>query len=292
MENRLLKYFLVAAQEENITRAAEILHLSQPALSKQIMQLEDELGAKLFVRGKRSLTLTEEGRFLRGRAQEIVALTEKTERDFRDGIVSYNGIISIGMGETAASHWLGGLAMKFSELYPEVKFDFYSATADSVKARIEKGLLDAGLLIEPAVDLSKYDFLRLPVKERWGVLVSSKHPLFGKDSVTKDDLADERLFVPFRMRDRLEDTFGISVHSPNVFGTHNLLNNAAALVRANAGVALTIGGATELYDKRELAWRPFEPEITLSSILVWKKYKAASPSAAKFLEFVEHSARL
>ena len=125
-----------------------------------------------------------------------------------------------------------------------------------------------------------------------GVLVSSKHPLFGKDSVTKDDLAGERLFVPFRMRDRLEDTFGISVHSPNVFGTHNLLNNAAALVRDNAGVALTIGGATELYDKRELAWRPFEPEITLSSILVWKKYKAASPSAAKFLEFVEHSARL
>lgn len=109
-ENRLLKYFLVAAQEENITKAAEILHVSQPALSKQIMQLEEELGAKLFIRGKRSLTLTEEGRFLRGRAQEIVALTEKTERDFRD----------------------------------------------------------EGLLIEPAVDLSKYDFLRIPVQDRWG----------------------------------------------------------------------------------------------------------------------------
>ena len=112
-ENRLLKYFLVAAQEENITKAAEILHVSQPALSKQIMQLEEELGAKLFIRGKRSLTLTEEGRFLRGRAQEIVALTEKTERDFRD----------------------------------------------------------EGLLIEPAVDLSKYDFLRIPVQVRWGVPV-------------------------------------------------------------------------------------------------------------------------
>lgn len=127
-ENRLLKYFLVAAQEENITKAAEILHVSQPALSKQIMQLEEELGAKLFIRGKRSLTLTEEGRFLRGRAQEIVALTEKTARDFRD----------------------------------------------------------AGLLIEPAVDLSKYDFLRIPVQDRWGVLVSADNPLFGKDTVSAE----------------------------------------------------------------------------------------------------------
>ena len=109
MENRLLKYFLVVAQEENITRAAEILHVSQPALSKQMMQLENELGATLFIRGKRSLTLTEEGRFLRGRAREIVALTEKTERDFKDGIVSYNGIITIGMGETSASRLLGEL---------------------------------------------------------------------------------------------------------------------------------------------------------------------------------------
>ena len=292
MENRLLKYFLVAAQEKNITKAAEILHVSQPALSKQIMQLEDELGAKLFVRGKRSLTLTEEGRFLLGRAQEIVALTEKTERDFRDGIVSYNGIIAIGMGETAASRWLGGLAVEFSEKYPDVKFDFYSATADSVKERIEKGLLDAGLLIEPAVDLSRYDILRLPIKERWGVLVSASSPLFEKKRITKDDLKNERIFVPFRMANTLEETFGISIHSPNVFGTHNLLNNVAALVNENAGVALTIGGATELYDKRMLAWKPFEPEISLSSVLVWKKYKAASPSATKFLEFVEYSMQL
>lgn len=292
MENRLLKYFLVAAQEENITKAAGILHVSQPALSKQIMQLEDELGARLFVRGKRSLTLTEEGRFLLGRAQEIVALTEKTERDFRDGIVSYNGMISIGMGETLASRWLGRLAVEFSKRYPDVKFDFYSATADSVKARIEKGLLDAGLLIEPAVDLSKYDYLRLTVKDRWGVLVSADHPLYRRDSVSKEDLQGERLFVPFRMANRLEEAFGVSVHDARVFGTHNLLGNVAMLVRENAGVALTIDGAAELYDKRALAWKPFEPEIPLSSVLVWKKYKAASPSAAKFLEFVEHSVQL
>lgn len=227
MENRLLKYFLVAAQEENITRAAEILRVSQPALSKQIMQLEDELGAKLFIRGKRSLTLTEEGRFLRGRAQEIVALTEKTERDFRDGIVSYNGTVSVGMGETTASRWLSGLAVEFSKSYPDVKFDFYSATADNVKERVEKGLLDAGLLIEPTVDLSKYDLLRLPVKDRWGVLVSAKDPLFDKEFVTSDDLAGKRLFVPFRLSDRLGEIFGISAETADIFVTHNLLYNVA-----------------------------------------------------------------
>lgn len=292
MENRLLKYFLVAAQEANITRAAEILHVSQPALSKQIMQLEDELGAKLFIRGKRSLTLTEEGRFLRGRAEEIVALTEKTERDFHDGIVSYNGIISIGMGETAASRWLGRLAVEFTKSYPEVKFDFYSATADSVKARIEKGLLDAGLLIEPTVDLSKYDLLRIPVRDSWGVLISTANPLHEKEYVTREDLVGERIFAPFRLADRLEETFGISAQSPNVFGTHNLLNNAATLVRENAGVAITISGATELYDRRELVWRPFYPEVSLASVLIWKKYNATSPSATKFFEFVENSIRL
>ena len=292
MENRLLKYFLVAAQEENITKAAEILRVSQPALSKQIMQLEDELGAKLFIRGKRSLSLTEEGRFLRSRAQEIVDLTEKTERDFKDGIVSYNGTVSIGMGETAASRWLSAQTEKFSADYPDVRFDFYSATADSVREKIEKGLLDMGLLIEPTGDLSKFDFIRLPVRDRWGVLVSTSSPLAGKDVVTRDDLVQENLFVPFRILPRLNEMFGISEGEITVRGTHNLLYNVASVVQDNSAAAITIGGAAELYDPCKLVWRPFSPEIGFHSVLIWKKYKASSPSAAKFLEFIHHSVRL
>lgn len=161
-----------------------------------------------------------------------------------------------------------------------------------MKERVEKGLLDAGLLIEPAVDLSRYDFLRIPVKDRWGVFVSADNTLFGKHSVTKEDLKSRRLFVPFRMADKLEEAFGISVTDPNVFGTHNLLGNVATLVRENAGVALIVCGATGLYDRRVLDWKPLEPEISLSSVLIWKKYKAASPSAAKFLEFIKHSCGL
>lgn len=292
MENRLLKYFLVAAQEENITKAAEILRVSQPALSKQIMQLEDELGAKLFIRGKRSLSLTEEGRFLRSRAQEIVDLTEKTERDFKDGIVSYNGTVSIGMGETAASRWLSAQAEKFSESYPDVRFDFYSATADSVREKIEKGVLDMGLLIEPTGDLSKYDFIRLPVKDRWGVLFSVENPLAGKDFITRDDLMQEKLFIPFRIFPRLNEMFGISTEEITVRGTHNLLYNVASVVQDNSAAAITIGGAAELYDSRKLIWKPISPEIGFHSVLIWKKYKSSSPSAAKFLEFIYHSVLL
>lgn len=289
MENRILKYFLVIANEGNVTRASEILHVSQPALSKQLMQLEDELGAKLFIRGKRSLTLTDEGRFLRQRAQEIVDLTEKTERDFKDGIVSYNGVISIGMGETAASIWLCSLITEFSKQYPDIRFNFYSATADTVKERIEKGLLDAGLLIEPVGDLSKFDFLKLPVKDRWGVLVSKNSPLFEKTSVSKDDLAHQKLFVPARHVGKTEENFGMLLPNANIFVTHNLLYNVASMVKSNAGVAITVEGSTNLYDKTELSWKPIEPQISLSSVLVWKKYKITSPSATKFLEFVNNS---
>lgn len=292
MENRVLKYFLVIAQEGSITKAAEILHVSQPALSKQIMQLEDELGAKLFLRGKRSLSLTEEGRFLRGRAQEIVDLTEKTERDFRDGIVSYNGVVSIGMGETSASRWLCSLTERFCGMYPEVKFDFYSATADGVRAKIEKGLLDMGLLFEPTGDLSKYDFIRLPVKDRWGLLVSTESPLAGKDFVVREDLLAQRLFVPFRILSRLNEMFGFSAEDATVCGTHNLLFNAASVVRGNAAAAITVGGAAELYDQASLLWKPFFPELGFYSVLVWKKYQSMTPSAEKFLEFVKHSVLL
>lgn len=288
MENRVLKYFLVVAEEENITRAAEVLHVSQPALSRQLMQLEDELGAKLFIRGKRSVTLTEEGRFLRERAREIIDLTEKTERDFKDGIVKYTGVVSIGMGETAASEWLGEKVCEFSELYPEVKFDFYSATGDSVRRRIEKGLLDFGLLVEPFGDLSKFSYMPLSIKEQYGVLVSAKNPLSKKQYITKDDLLNERVIVPFRFVSHIKASYGESFFETNVFITHNLLFNVATIVKKNKGVCFTIGGAASLYDKNELVWKPLFPKIEPSNVIVWKKYKQNSPSADKFIEFLNH----
>ena len=288
MENRVLKYFLVVAREENMTRASEILHISQPALSKQLMQLEEELGAKLFIRGKRNITLTEEGRFLRHRAQEIVDLTEKTERDFRGGIDTLNGEIAIGMGESAASGLIAELIDKFSKEYPDVRFSCYSSHADSIKERIEKGLLDVGILLEPT-ELSKYDYIRLPVKDRWGALLPAKCPLAQKEYITPEDLKDRHLSVAVRNKDAIKSWLGDAYNEKSFFHTHNLLYNAAMLVDKGMGVAITIDGAVELYKNPNLIFRPLYPEREITTVFVWKKYQVASPTVMKFIEYVRNS---
>lgn len=226
---------------------------------------------------------------MRGRAQEIIDLTEKTERDFKDGIVKYNGIVSLGMGETAASEWLGEKVSEFSELFPDVKFDFYSATGDSVRRRIEKGLLDFGLLVEPFGDLSKFSYLPLPIKEQYGILVSTQNPLSKKECITKEDICNQHVTVPFRYVPRIKETVGEDFLQNNAFITHNLLFNVATLVKKNKCVCLTIGGATSLYDKDDLVWKPLFPKTELSNVIIWKKFKQESPSAKKFLEFLMYS---
>ena len=173
MEYRVLKYFLTVAREQNITRASELLHISQPALSRQLMQLEEELGTQLFTRGWRNIALTDAGLLLFRRAQEIVELTEKTEREFRDEGNALGGIISIGSGEAESMRRLAELMRSFSDKFPNIRFDLFSNNADFIRERLERGLLDIGVLLEPA-DLSKYEYLRFGGKERWGA--SFRHP--------------------------------------------------------------------------------------------------------------------
>ncbi len=178
----------MVAREENITRAANLLHVTQPTLSRQLMQLEEELGVKLFHRGKHRILLTEEGLLLRRRAEEIVSLSEKTREDLRQREGMLSGKISIGSGELQSSRFLAQLIASFREQYPLVQFELYSGDADSIKERIERGLLDVGLLTEP-VDITKYEFLRLPLQEQWGALVREDSPLAAQNAVTPEDLA-------------------------------------------------------------------------------------------------------
>ena len=154
MELRVLKYFLAVAREENITRAAEFLHITQPTLSRQLMQLEDELNTKLFIRGKNRITLTDEGMLLRRRAEEIVDLAHKTEKEFLEQDDLVTGEIFIGGGETYSMHILAGVIQDFKYEYPQVKYHLYSGNADDVKEKIDKGLIDIGVLTEP-VDIEK-----------------------------------------------------------------------------------------------------------------------------------------
>lgn len=287
MEYRILKYFLTVAREENITRAAEILHISQPALSRQLMQLEEELGTQLFRRGRHSTSLTEEGMLLRRRAQEIVDLTEKTEREFRTNTEEIGGMISIGSGEANTMRTLAEIMRSFSEQYPEVKFDLYSNDADHVKERLERGTLDIGILIG-STDLSKYDSLPMPGKERWGAIVPAKCPLAKQEYISREDLVGRRVLVAKRgVSQGVADWFGEYYGRMDVFATYNLLYNAAMLVDCGIGAALCIEGAAALYKNPNVVFRPFYPELSVSSVLVWKSHQPMSRAVAKFIEFLK-----
>lgn len=288
MELRVLRYFLLVAREENITRAAELLHVTQPTLSRQLMQLERELGTKLFQRGQHSITLTDDGMLLKRRAQELVELADKTEREFAKNESSLTGELSIGSGETLSMHILAQWIAAFRKENPLVQYDIYSATADEVKDRIEKGILDMGLLVEP-VDVSKYEFIRIPCKERWGLLTREDSPLAGQDFVTPNDLAHIPLLIAKRnlVQEELRGWFGKQFDAMDIIGTYNLIYNAAVLVKNGVACALT----TE-HDRvyEGLCFIPLRPKLERCAVLVWKKHQAYSPAAARFFAHVQKCA--
>ena len=196
MDLRVLKYFLAVAREENITKAAALLHLTQPTLSRQLMQLEEELRVKLFQRSRHRIVLTDDGMLLRRRALELVDLADKTVQEFRKE-PELRGVISIGSGDLEGMHLLAGWLASFQALHPQVTYQLYSGNADNTRERIEGGMLDLALLLEP-VDISKYDFIRLPVKEQWGVHVREDSPLAQKECVTAQDLSQVPLIFTRR----------------------------------------------------------------------------------------------
>ena len=216
MEIRVLRYFLTVVREESITKAADVLHITQPTLSRQLSQMEEEVGVKLFNRGSRRITLTNEGILLRRRAEEILQLVDKTEKELIEQEEQVEGKISIGCGEIAAVQVLPNLIKTFREKYPQVTFDIFTATADLVKEQMDKGLLDIGLLLEP-VDMEKYDLIRLEVKEKWVVLMRPDAPLAEKENVTAKNLSELPLILPRRMnvQNELASWFGMH-HARNL----------------------------------------------------------------------------
>lgn len=287
MELRVLNYFLMVAREENITKAAQLLHVTQPTLSRQLMQLEEELGVKLFHRGKHSVSLTEDGMLLRRRAQELVALSEKTKMELRRKEEMPAGEIAIGCGETKSMSILSENMASFRQKYPLVQFSIYSAIADDIKERIEKGLLDMGLLTEP-VDISKYEFCRMPVKERWGILTREDSPLAAKDFVTPEDLREVPLLMVRRelVKNELANWFGDSFEQLEVAATYNLIVNAAFMVEQGLGVALCfdLGAVFE-----NLRFVPLAPRMETGSVLVWKKNQTLSAAHILFIQHIRNA---
>lgn len=239
MEIRVLRYFLTVVREEGINRAAEVLHITQPTLSRQLAQLEDELGVKLFNRGARKISLTNEGLLLRRRAEEILSLVDRTEKELLEQDEQVEGRIVIGGGELAAMRELPELIARFREKYPLVSFDLFTGSADLVKEQMEKGLIDIGVLMEP-VDIEKFDFIRLEGRERWAVLIPPDDPLAQKSGVTAKDLMGKPLCLPMRgnVQNEVLNWLGSAYEDKNVIFTGNLATNCALMVQR--GLAYSI----------------------------------------------------
>lgn len=285
MEIRVLRYFLTVVREGGINRAAEILHITQPTLSRQLAQLEEEVGVKLFHRGSRKITLTNEGILLRRRAEEILSLVDKTEKELIEQEDFVDGKIVIGCGELAAVQMLPDLFETFSKKYPLVTYDIYTANADLVKEQMEKGLVDIGILLEP-IDIGKFDFIRLNKKERWVVLMTPDDPLAEKEAVVASDFEDRPIILPRRInvQNELANWFGNSFKHLRILFTSNLSTNSAIMVRKGLGYSFVIEGAVPFWDKNEIIYRPLSPELSANSVIAWEKQQPFSLAVTKFIE--------
>ncbi len=289
MELRVLRYFLAVAREGSITGAANYLHLTQPTLSRQIRDLEEELGRPLLHRENHRITLTPEGMLLRRRAEEIVAMADKTQAEFSALEHSVSGDIYLGGGETQAIRPIAKILKQLREDYPGIRYHLFSGNAADVTERLDKGLLDFGILIQPA-DLSKYNHLTLPAKDLWGVLLPKSDPLAAKEAFQKEDLRNlplicsRQAIAPNHAGNEFADWFGEDFQSLNIVTTFNLVYNAAMLVEARVGYAITIDKLADTGPDSPLCFRPLSPRLESGLDLIWKKYQVFSPAAQLFLE--------
>ena len=253
MELRILQYFLMVAREKNITRAAKQLHMTQPTLSRQLMQLEDELGKPLFIRGKRKIELTDEGVLLRRRAEEILSLVNKTEQEITQSEEEMVGQIMIGTGIFSSSQTvLSQVIEEFHDEYPLVKFDIYVGNADLIKERVDKGLVDIGILLEP-VDISKYNHLRIPLQEKWGIIVSKTNSLANKPYVKKEDLKELPLFLTNReiVQSEISNWLKGDVSLHSMF-SYNFASAILPFIKDDQGAAITVEGAYQVLNQKNI----------------------------------------
>lgn len=287
MEIRELKYFLAVAREENITKAAEYLFITQPSLTRQIQNMEAEVGQPLFIRAGRKMVLTEAGLLLRKRAEEIIDLYEKAEHEWLNLSDDVNGDIYIGGGESYGMNILMDVICDMRKSYPNIKVNLYSGDMVDVCERLDKGLIDFGLLMQPA-DLSKYENIRLPYVDSWGLLMHKDYPLAQKEFIVPEDLSG----VPvMQSRHTLPKSYLTEwykgVDGINVIGTYNLVRNAAFIAENKIGCVLCFDKLINVTGESPLAFRPLKPKIEVQLDLVWKKYQVFSKPAQIFLKYLQ-----
>ena len=284
MEIRVLRYFMEIAREENMTKAAERLHISQPSLSKEIKKLEDELGHTLFIRTNKNMRLNDEGMLLRKRAEDILAMVDKTTEEFGllDSITG--GEIRIGCAESLQIKYLARAIKSFKEQYPNFIFHIFSGDTEPVAERLDRGLLDLAVIVEPP-NLSKYNYLPVPESDKWGVVMRRDSPLAEKTELTFDDIYGLPLFVSEQsIKADFPRWCGESAEKLNIAGTFNLFYNGTVFVREGLGYLLTFEHLADTSRENGLCFRPIVPTLETKMYIIWKKYQIFSPIADLFLK--------
>lgn len=286
MELRHLRYFLAVAREGNVTRAAAALHVTQPTLSRQLADLENEFGRQLLIRESRGVTLTDDGMLLRKRAEEIVALADRAEREMLTDDTQIEGDVWIGGGETRTMALVAQTMTAIAQENPLLRLRLHSGNADDIIERVDKGLLDFGVILGRLPD-ARFESLELPSHERWGILMRRDHPLASKSILSLDDLGDQRLIVSAQANDPAQEgdrarTFPRQL-AGNVAATYTLLYNASLLVEAGLGVAFCLDGIIRTGEGTPFSFVPTETQPAVRTHLIWKRFQPQSRAAALFL---------
>lgn len=288
MEIQVLRNFLAVAREGNITNAANHIHIAQPSLSRQIKNLEKELGQQLFVRGSHSVSLTPEGMILRKRAEDVIAMVDKIEDEFDTMGDSVSGDIHIGAGETYVFRYIVNILKNLQKDYPDIHYHLYSGNAAEVTERLDKGLLDFGLLMQPA-DITKYDYFNLPEKDVWGVVMRRDSVLAEKEMIRCQDLEGlplicSRQSIQAMERNTFVEWFDGKLEQMNIIATFSLVYNAALMVQQGLGYMITVDNLVNTAVNPDLCFRPLSPKLEAGLTIVWKKYQYFSSAADLFLE--------
>lgn len=284
MDIRVLQYFLAVAREESITKAAERLNMTQPPLSRQLKDLEDELGKQLLIRGSKKVTLTEDGMLLKKRAEELVDLMEKTKAELTSSNENINGDVYIGCGETEGISILAQAAWNLQQQHPLIHYHIYSGDAERVMERLDKGLIDFGLLVGP-VDVNKYDYMRLPFKDTWGVLMRKDSPLADKEMIIAEDLWDKPLIISHQtsINSEMFSWLKTDLSRLNIVATYDLIYNASWFVRKGIGYVIALDKIINTAGNSSLCFRPLFPALEAGLCIVWKKYQVFSRASNAFL---------
>ena len=285
MDVRVLKYFLAVAREQSFSVAAERLYLSQPTLSRQLRELEEELGKPLLIRSSKGVSLTEEGMILRARAEEIVALLDKAEQEVRQSGEEIKGMVHIGAGETYAVKLIADTARHLNREHPGLQYSLYSADGSDVLEQLDKGLLDFGIVFQN-VDTSKYNALELPLKDHFGVLMRRDAPLAEKEAVSLSDLIDQPLIIPRQPNHNsmFLETIGIDEQRVRVAAQYNLVYNGSVMVSEGMGYCICFDRLINVTGDSNMCFRPFSPPIEVGCFFIWKRSAVFSKAAERFLE--------